>query len=112
MKTLRQLFGEKVRVLRKTKNWTQERLGEEAGLHNTYVGSVERGEVNLSLDNVEKLSKALGNEPAELFKFHSATVSVSARERILMELEGVLENRSGKTLERILRIVRDVLELE
>lgn len=38
-----------------------------AGLDRTYVGAVERMEVNISLDNAEKLARALGLEPVELF---------------------------------------------
>jgi transcriptional regulator with XRE-family HTH domain len=43
-------------------------LAELAGLHRTYVGSVERGERNISIDNIERLAKALGIEPADLLK--------------------------------------------
>ena len=52
-------FGKKVEVLREGKGWTQEKLGKKAGLHRTYIGSIERGERNVSLINVEKIAKAL-----------------------------------------------------
>ena len=46
---------------------TQEALAERAGLHWTYVGSVERGERNVSIDNICRLAWALGVDVEELF---------------------------------------------
>ncbi len=46
---------------------SQEHLADLAGLHRTYVGSVERGERNVSVDNIERLALALGLEIHELF---------------------------------------------
>ncbi|MBU1442761.1 MAG: helix-turn-helix domain-containing protein [Gammaproteobacteria bacterium] len=45
---------------------SQEQLADLAGLHRTYVGSVERGERNVSLDNIERLARALGLDVAAL----------------------------------------------
>jgi transcriptional regulator with XRE-family HTH domain len=45
---------------------SQEALAELAGLHRTYVSSVERGLRNISLENIERLARALGVEMAEL----------------------------------------------
>jgi len=52
-------FGQRVRDLRKQKNISQEKLAELADLHRTYIGMIERGEKNLTLLNIEKLSIAL-----------------------------------------------------
>ena len=59
-------FGQKLRAIRQTQSISQEKLAELAGLHRTYVSSVERGERNISLLNIERLAKALGVEMAEL----------------------------------------------
>ena len=58
--------GKKVRRLRKTQGLSQEELGFNAGLHRTYIGSVERGEQNVSVDNIHKLARALKVSPKEL----------------------------------------------
>ena len=61
-------FGRNVRRLRLAKSLTQEGLAELAGLHSTYVGGIERGERNVGLDNILKIAKALGHQPAALFE--------------------------------------------
>lgn len=55
-----------LRYLRTQHMLSQEGLADLVGLHRTYVGSVERSERNVSLDNVERLASALGVDIAEL----------------------------------------------
>jgi ribosome-binding protein aMBF1 (putative translation factor) len=64
---IRKRFGARVRQLRSERGWSQEAFADRAGLHRTYVGSVERGEQNLSLVNIEKVAATLGVSLAELF---------------------------------------------
>lgn len=65
---LRRVVAENVRRLRRQAQQSQEQLAESAALHRTYVGSIERAERNLSLDNIERLAIALRVEPADLLK--------------------------------------------
>lgn len=60
-------FGSVVRKIRLSKELSQEALGSKAGLHRTYIGSIERGEQNISLINIKKLSKALGIRMSDIF---------------------------------------------
>lgn len=59
-------FAMNMRRLRKSKGLTQEQVAERAELHPNYISSVERGERNISLRNIEKIAIALGVEMAEL----------------------------------------------
>ena len=56
----RRIFAENLRKARLTKKLSQEDLAELANLHRTYVGSVERAERNVSIDNMERLAAAVG----------------------------------------------------
>ncbi len=56
----RELLAVNLVVLRRERGWSQEDLAAEAGLHRTFVAHVEGQNRNISLDNVEKLSAALG----------------------------------------------------
>lgn len=64
---LNKRFGERVRELRIAKGWSQDELAYKADLHRTYVGGVERAERNVTLQTVEKIARALGVEPQDLF---------------------------------------------
>jgi transcriptional regulator with XRE-family HTH domain len=52
-------FGRRMRERRVELGWSQERLADEVGLHWTYIGSVERGERNVSLRNILRIAHAL-----------------------------------------------------
>jgi transcriptional regulator with XRE-family HTH domain len=58
-KSARLCFAESLRRIRLEQGLSQEDLAEIADLHRTYVGSVERGERNISIDNMEALADAL-----------------------------------------------------
>jgi transcriptional regulator with XRE-family HTH domain len=61
-------FGDKVRKLRRGNNWSQDELAKRAGLHRTYIGSIERSERNVSLINIERIAKALKVKISDLIQ--------------------------------------------
>lgn len=60
------IFGRNVRAARTKLGISQELLAEKCGLHRTYVGSVERGERNITLLNADRLALALKTSLSEL----------------------------------------------
>ncbi|HNQ72339.1 MAG TPA: helix-turn-helix transcriptional regulator [Verrucomicrobiota bacterium] len=65
-KKLQRAFGLAVRRARERLDVSQDKLAELANLHRTYIGSVERGERNISLVNIAGLARALKTTPTKL----------------------------------------------
>lgn len=68
MSSILATIGSNIRFYRKKLGLSQEQLAELAGLHRTYVGSVERGERNIAALNIEKIAIVLGIEPSKLLE--------------------------------------------
>lgn len=62
-------FGERIRELRKAKDWSQEDLADKSGFHRTYIGMVERGERNPSLKNIYTFAKVFDIDLSKLFNY-------------------------------------------
>jgi len=65
---LRKVFGDNIRAARKRIGISQEELADRANVHRTFVGAVERAEVNISLDNIDRISAALETEPSDMLR--------------------------------------------
>lgn len=93
---LKRLIGRNIRTLRKARGWSQEVLGESADLSYKFVGEIERGVVNPSLDSLMKIAKALNVEIAELFLSENLIVitdhDIANAESALAILNNVLRN--------------------
>lgn len=67
MSKLSVMLGTRIRSYRKKLGLSQEKLAELSGCHATYIGQLERGEKNATLESVEKITVALGIPFSELF---------------------------------------------
>ena len=59
-------FGARVRQMREQRHWSQMELAERAGMHFTFVSSIERGERNPTLTTICRLAHGLGVDPSVL----------------------------------------------
>lgn len=98
-------IGKQIRILRKNRGLTQEQLGEKVHLPQSYIGGVERGEKNISIETLERIIHALKVSPAELFE----TKLPSEKEILLDSLKVLLQNRNIKEIEIIYKLSKDVL---
>ncbi|MEA5098143.1 MAG: helix-turn-helix transcriptional regulator [Burkholderiaceae bacterium] len=61
-------LGETIRALRQEQGVSQEALANTAGIDRSYMGGIERGEHNLTVMNLLKISEQLGVKPSGLFE--------------------------------------------
>lgn len=65
MANISNIIGERIKTYRNRAGYSQEELAERAGVHSTYIGQLERGEKNATLESIEKVTRAL-NIPLEI----------------------------------------------
>lgn len=110
MSSLRNLVGERIRALRKAKTLTQQQLAERSNLDDAYIGSVERGERNISIDTLEKIIVALEIPPAELFRLKSDTSDNTERTRqvAIDEYTAIISGLSNEDIDTLRRINKEI----
>ncbi|MBR2565214.1 MAG: helix-turn-helix transcriptional regulator [Paenibacillus sp.] len=106
MTKLRNSVGEQIRAIRKAKGLTQQQLAELSGLDDAYIGSVERGERNFSIDTLEKIIVGLNISFGDLTTLNNEDTS---RKDAIVEYIGIiseLDSAQVKTLREILNTVK------
>jgi transcriptional regulator with XRE-family HTH domain len=64
----RKMLGKRIRKLRDQLGWSQEEFADICGVNRSYMGRIERGELNLTLDTLHKVSRGLGTSVSALLK--------------------------------------------
>lgn len=115
-KTLLKTLGSRVRTLRERKGWSQEELARRAERHFTYVGRIERGEQNVTVEVLHELAEALGTTAADLLSTSGprlleewAVTSLDIVEAISHGFRAQVDVK-GKLAELMLH--REILDLE
>lgn len=97
----RNVLGERIRELRKSAGITQEQLGEKAELSYKFIGELERGQVNVSLDSIARIAEALGVKIGDLFSKEKIPV-----QRIVIKEKSPLSKLSSQELQFIKKTLR------
>jgi transcriptional regulator with XRE-family HTH domain len=107
------LVGHNIRTIRKAKGFTQEELAEKAGLQYSYIGGVERGERNVSLETLEKIIEGLDVTPYELFKLNESDINSTMfdKKRKIEGINNLLIDRNEIEIEMIYRLVKDIVDI-
>lgn len=80
--SLKAALGKRVYQLRKLNGLTQEALGEKSGLSYKFVGEIERGAVNVSIDSLFKIAQALGIQVSDLFHNNSDLSRIKIKNKV------------------------------
>ncbi|XJZ27514.1 helix-turn-helix domain-containing protein [Bacillota bacterium Lsc_1132] len=108
MSDLPKLIGERIRNIRKEKGLSQEKLADIANLHTTYIGQLERGEKNATLESIEKVANALEISLEDLFR--SIRPNPDSQEYTLTQIITRLQTRSIEDQKIILKLLDLLLE--
>lgn len=108
MSNLPKVIGERIRNFRKEKGLSQEELADIANLHATYIGQLERGEKNATLESIEKVAKALEISLEDLFR--SIHPNPDSQEYTLSQIITRLQTRNIEDQKIILKLLELLLE--
>lgn len=110
MSELRQLIGTRIRAMRNAKGLTQQKLADIAGLDYRYIGALERGERNFSIDTLEKVLIALDVGINELM-LSSEKNNDGLRQNTLDEFIVVMRKLTDEQIETLNRINKEIFRL-
>ena len=104
METIAEIIGKRVRAQRKNIGLSQEQLAELCDLHPTYIGQLERGEKNASLETIMRVCKGLNVAPSELF----SNVSAGSEKTTADVIYDLVMDMPESKQKIILNIIRDI----
>lgn len=107
MSNIAKVLGQRIRNFRTAKGLSQEKLAELSGCHPTYIGQIERGEKNATIESIEKIAVALDISLSKLFE----NIGSRSRDERDIPLE-CYEFLSAKTKDEQERIYHILLEMD
>lgn len=107
---VRQHLAERLRLLRKERHLSQERLGELAGLSGKFVGEVERSEKSISVDSLYHVARALGVRLPDVVGLGSRTQRLHPTAAKIMAF--VEQHHNGAELRRAYDVLRALFKSE
>jgi len=103
MSEIAKILGQRIRSYRTSLGLSQEKLAELAGCHHTYIGQLERGEKNATIESIEKISSALNVSLSKLFEKLGG--GNSSENTIPLECYEFLSSKTKEEQEHLYRIL-------
>jgi transcriptional regulator with XRE-family HTH domain len=107
MSDMAKIVGERIRMYRTRKKLSQDMLGEMANTHGKYIGQLERGEKNATLESIGKIARAL-NLPLEILLEN--IVIGDTKNKIPKDCYNLLTSMSEKEQKAMLELIKKVIE--
>lgn len=106
MSDITKILGQRIRSYRTSKGLSQEKLAELSACHPAYIGQIERGEKNATIESIEKISTALNVSLSQLFEKLGAVDKPTRN--IPLECYELVSEKSKSEQEQILRILTEI----
>ncbi|MBQ3068317.1 MAG: helix-turn-helix transcriptional regulator [Clostridia bacterium] len=106
MKDLAKIIGQRIRNYRTQRGLSQEKLAELAGCHPTYIGQLERGEKNATLESIDRIASSLQVSLSKLFE-NLGGENTAAR-NVPLECYEFLLTKSQEEQEQIIKILLEM----
>lgn len=103
-------IGKRIRNYRTHMRLSQEELAEKCGLHPTYIGQVERGEKNATIESISKIAGGLNVPLSTLFE--NIEGNTGAEKSCAGEIYDHIQALPLGSQEKVLSILRTILELK
>jgi len=100
-------IGERLRTYRTRAGMTQMKLAERAGVHHTYIGQLERGEKNATLETIEKVARALDLSFETLFE---AIIEGNTDNKAAKEIYELVISKPDKEQRALLELIKKTVE--
>lgn len=102
------LVGEKIREVRRERGLTQEQLGEMADFTYSYIGRIERGQKNISLQNLDRIARILEVPVHRLFDYEFEYSKLTNKGKLISEILDLLIEQSVTDLSRANVILKEL----
>ncbi|MBM7567922.1 helix-turn-helix domain-containing protein [Paenibacillus sacheonensis] len=111
MSKISKVLGSNVRLYRKSLNLTQDELSSLTSIEQSHIARIEKGEVNISLDTLERLSKVLKIDPVDLL-YNGDQQANSDKKKIIEKINVLLLTRSSIELQSMFKILKEIFALK
>ncbi|MEW6685795.1 MAG: helix-turn-helix transcriptional regulator [Candidatus Edwardsbacteria bacterium] len=111
MENICKKVGERIRLLRIGQGLTQEELAEKAGMNPKYIGQIERGEVNTTVNMLTKIASGMNLNLADLLSFPKTKMRLAENSLVGKRIIRLLQALNAKQLKFVEKTIKNLLHL-